>query len=481
MADLDTGGFKRVEDSGGFKRQQPPAPREEPPSAIGSFFRSLVYGGMQTMLGAEQLGFGLAGDTKTRDALGKKSAELQQQFRRSPEMTRHGTAAGMGEFAGAALPFAGLGAVGRPASALGSVLGGAARGAAGAATAPVQSSDYWTEKEKQLAIGGAVGAALPTIGGMMATRLPSQQNPMLYAEGLKRAFRPLFNFVMGSEERTVDGFDRTVARQALDPIGADVPKNLKGHALLRHVEDKISDAYDQVVPQMSFPLKMYRPPPQDLQKFVGQMSQDHQRRLNRVLQDEFWGRFDPKTLSMTGTTFQDMTSQLGGRAYQWAGSVHDKELGEAVLRHIEHWRNLFMLANPREYPAYAKANEANKMFARLRGASDATDAGRFTPTALIREVEKQRHDAWRGNDALLRYAQVGQGAVEHKLTGQQLLHLATRHGAIAEAVRGTVPPIGRAIKKAAPYAASPAGREAAEAYEANRRGDLAKVQRLANS
>ena len=482
--------------AGGYGKDRPAAApqqqREEPPSALGSFFRSLVHGAGQTALGAAQLALGRRGAQPAARAPGEAAAiqgagqlagQREQAFQASPDVKQHPIWSGAGKIAGEALPTLALG--GAPArSALGMIGQGAARGAVGGAMTPATGppQDYWSEKAKQMAIGGAAGAALPAAGSAIAPRLlnPQLQN----VQGIQRAFRPLYNFVMGGEDRTVNGFDRTIARQVLDPIGRDVPRNISGHGLLKHVEDKIGESYDAVLPNIALPRAALAPPSPEFRRYVDTMSTDHQQRLGKLLKNYVFDRFPTSGQPMDGPTFKRVQSELSQRAYSWLGT-NDNELGRATYMALNWLNEAVERANPAMAPHLSRTNEAFRMFARMReAASRPTAEGKFTATDLLRSIGKSSDNFWKGDEPLQRYAEVGRRALgEGRESPLQLLHLFTRHGAVAEAGRSMIAPAGRGMKALGEAGAPAVGRTAAEmkqkSYDANRRGDLREVRDLA--
>jgi len=485
---------------------------DEGGSSLGAFFRGMLHGAGNTLYGAAQfagrmgppamLPGAAAGQQRLQQDIDQRIQQREQAFQAAPQTQAHGTASGLGTLAGevgstALIPGGGFvrgaglaaGAGRALPSAAGMIARGVGLGAAGAATQPVTEPDYWAEKEKQMAIGGAAGGALPAAGGMIAPRLPL--NPaMQQLQNIQKAFRPLYNFVTGAEDRTVDGFDRTIARQVLDPIGGDVPRNLKGHELVKHVEEKIGDRYDEILPNITLPRSALGPVDPEFKRFVGTMSTDHQSRFKNLVQNYVADRFGSSG-SMDGDTYKRMTSELSRRGYGWLKSSNDKELGQATFKLLEHVRDGAAVANPLWAKKLSDTDHAWSLFARMADAADKPKAeGKFKPADLLSVLaahESKPRSFAKGDEALQKYAQVGYRALgEGRSNLMQLLHPFTRHGAIMEAGRSIAQPIGRAGKAASPFVAAPAGREAAKAaelreqsHDANRRGDLSEMERLA--
>jgi len=470
--------------------------QDETGSSLGAFFRGVLHGVESTGTGIAQFASHIsppamlpgaaAGQQKLQSGLDQSIAQREQAFQAAPQTRAHPVASGLGTLTGeigstALMPGGGLpsvlartgaralGIAGRlPAAAAplatvpGRIAQGAALGAAGAATAPVAGGDYWTEKKRQLELGGGIGAALPGVGGTLAPRLPSPQV-------VGKAFPWLMNFITGAEERTVAGFDRTIGRQVLDPIGGGVPRNLSGHALLNHVQDQIGDAYDKVLPTLNLPRTMaLGPVDPDFRRFVATMSTDHQDQFSRILKNYVVDRFGTNRV-MDGNTFKRVQSELGRRAWGWLGTNND-ELGKATYMLLNHLNEALQRANPGQAQELGKVNESFRLYARMReAAARPGKEGAFSAMDLLNALgkgEAKPGSFAAGDEPLQRYAEVGRRALGERVPGSgpalpaELLHIFTRHGAAAELARGTIPPIGRALKT--PGLGAPAGREAAE-------------------
>ena len=494
------------------------AEKEQPGGRMAALWQGLLRGVGTAVYGAGQIGQHLpglpdlpgarAGAQRVAEGAAKEEQGAESAYQGSSTRQAHPGWAGAGRIVGEVAPAMLLGpGVGAGRSALGLIGRSALSGALGGATAPVAAgTDYWSEKMKQMEIGGAAGAALPAVGSALAPRL---LNPALAGvQGIQRAFRPLYNFVMGAEERTVNGFDRTIARQVLDPIGRDVPRGVSGHALLRHVEDRMSDAYDEVLPHISLPRAALAAPNAEFRRYVDTMSTDHQQRLGRMLSNYVMDRFPANGQPMDGRTFKRVQSELSQRAYSWLGT-NDNELGRATYMALNWLNEAIERANPASAAQLSRTNEAFRMFARMReAASRPTAEGKFTPTDLLKTISQQSDAAWRGDQPLQRYAQIARRALGEKdrSSPMELLRMmhpgaalfeATRHS-FPGAVRGGVGTVGRGMKALGEPLAPGVGRTEVERrkqpsmefrlkaaqkvgsiqtdlYNAKRRGDMADV------
>jgi hypothetical protein len=371
------------------------------------------------------------------------------------------------------------------------------------------------------AVGAAAGAAVPLAGAALAPAMP---NVAEFASKAMQKFPHLRNLISGTEERTVDGFNRSVARQVLEPIAGDVPRNLKaGHGLIDHTYDQLDRAYDAVKPSLSLNQHMgqgawrtYQP---ELDRIKGELSSgDWQNAFDKFIENRVTNRFD-KNGVMDGDAFKAAEHDLTKRINQLHGT-NNAELGEALSEARDLFRDSLLKQNPAQAPQLSKINDAYSMFYRMsRAASGKSAEGKFTPSDLqgaIRQQEKNPHAYARGKamaggpelpdgrSTLQAYAALGdkvlKGAKPGPMDIMHAFHPASMMSAAGNAlVRGGAYPVGRAVKGSAPVASPLAGRAAAAAaskpadrmkaarklgeiktnlYQAKRKGDLAEVQKL---
>ena len=371
------------------------------------------------------------------------------------------------------------------------------------------------------AIGAAAGGAIPAVGAALAPAMP---NVAQFAQNVAAKFPHLANFIRGTEERTVDGFDRSVAKQVLQPIAGDVPRNLKaGHGLVDHVAGQLDRAYDAVKPSLSLNQHMgpgaWRTYEPELQRIRGELSSsDWQNAFDKFIQNRVTNWFD-KNGVMDGEAFKQAEHDLTKRINQLYGT-NNAELGDALGEARDLFRDALLKQNPAQAPQLSAINESYSMYYRMtKAASGKTAEGKFTPSDLlgaIRQQEKDPHAYSRGKamaggpetpegkSVLQAYATLGDKVLKGARVGpMDLLHAFHPVSMIPAAVRATMRggayPVGRGIKASAPLTAPLAGRAAAavetkpadrmkaarkvgeirtKLYSANRRGDLGEAQDL---
>jgi hypothetical protein len=319
----------------------------------------------------------------------------------------------------AALPTGGVGLAGR-------VGMGALSGALGGATAPVTGrGDFWTEKTKQMAAGGAMGGVLGGAAGTLGPKLgpdaarlaqggvqltPGQALGQPALERSLQAFPILRSYVQGQVGRSVADFDRAIGQQALEPIGIKyIPRNVKaGEELVSHVSDKLSEAYDRALPNITLsrdPVAQLVQASPKIQEITSELSEDHARRLSSIIKNQVLGRFDENG-QMNGQVFKKMESTLSRRAASFHGT-NDRELGEALDNVLAGLRAEVANQNPQFAGELQNINAGWAMYARMRAAAArrATSDSIFTPADLLQSVRtgdrSAGHDAFAKGDALL--------------------------------------------------------------------------------
>lgn len=494
-----TAGFTRRQqsDTGGFFRRIAAGPQEDKsieegePSAPGlaQFFRSMIEGVKETGLGAAQLGARvLPGEMgkSARAGIDKLVTEGEQQFQGRPETAAHPWATGLGRAAGGMLATAPLGIGAGAATPLGRIAAGAGSGLLGAAAAPViDNDDFWTQKSKQLAVGALMGG---TLGGAMAGLAPrgaaaqmagagvpltaGMQLGMRPMESALAAFPVLGTMVRRGEAKSIDGFDRAVVNQALEPIGETVPRNMvAGHGLVQMAQDKLSAAYDKVLPNVSFSETEWHNllnSPQ-AQQVISELPADQAHLLNNLLNNRVTSRF--KNGILDGQAFKKAEAELSGKAASFGRGTYEANLGEAIHDIIDMMRSSLVQQNPDHARELQNVNYAWAMFSRVRNAAGGADAaGRFSPTDLLRAARRLDLSPGRGSfargDALLqafgeagdktfgKIASPGATIPSRSLSGlRTLLELGGAGGAVGFAAGGRPGMAAGAMSAALPYAA----------------------------
>jgi hypothetical protein len=482
---------ERTPPPAGFKLDQSGgAATQEPGGGLEALWHGLVRGGRDVLEGGAQIGarMGEATDTGfgpelppgTTQRVNQAAQQSAAAYEADPTRQAHPYMAGAGRIAGnvaATVPLAAITPGAGASSAAGLIGRGALAGAAGAAMQPVdpKKQDYWQEKAKQLGLGAAGGAILPAAGSAIAPRLPSPQ-------AIASAFRPIASFLRGGEERTINGFNRTVARQVLDPIDGKITQNLSGHALANSVEDQLGKAYDKVLPHLSMSRDaVIGAASDDTKQLVSELDPLEGTQFERIITNRVLKKI-PESGMLKGEEFKKVEHDLSSRAMSFLGTQKD-ELGKALLHTVSDLRDSLAKENPIYAPELSRVNEAWKMWTRMRqAAGGATKYGTFTPADLLRAIRTQDPTVGRsafvnGDGVLQKYAEVAEKALGQRSSPWELLHLFSGHGLPMAAARAATGPIARGAKRLTPYAAPGIGTQAPQVGDTGPQGgEITDVQ-----
>lgn len=261
---------------------------------------------------------------------------------------------------------------------------------------------------------GADAAALAQRGVRLS---PGQAMGMQGPERSLQAFPILQTFVRSAVDRSVDGFDRAATRQALEPIGAVMPRSVKaGHDMMRFANDAITKTYDRLLPHLSLNRQGVQNALNDpkIQQMISELSDDHARRLSKMIDNRLLSRFDQNG-QMAGDVLKRVESFLSKRSDSFSRSTVDADLGDALDQILATVRHEIAAQNPQYAPYLSKINESWAMWARLRkaGSRRATAEGVFTPADLLNEIRRSDpsvdHAMFAKGDALMQnFAELGQ-------------------------------------------------------------------------
>jgi hypothetical protein len=346
------------------------------------------------------------------------------------EDAKPGYAGAIGEALGNPGSYFGPG--GLPAKAIMAAASGAGSEAAGQAT-----EGTGLETPARIA-GGLLGGPLaaramkPQLAApqqMLADRGITQMTPGQLTGGLlkdaedKLSSLPILgHFIQNARGRSIEGFNRAVADQALEPIGQSLERRTAaGHDTITEVHDKLSNAYDHVVPYLQ--LTPDRQWFQDLRavydRNVQMLPQDHQQQFQRIITQEF-GRPGP----LTGEQVKVIESNLNRLAGRYGGSTDANQqlLGEALGSTVAALRTNMERMNPAFAQELQRINQGYAIYARMRTAATNRrgSEGVFTPGDLLTAIKRGDRSVQKGSfargDALMQdFAEAGQRVLPSKV------------------------------------------------------------------
>lgn len=371
--------------------QTPQGDKPADEGVLGALFRGFLPGFMQ--------GFNVEGPPPILPgaSAGKArvDAAIQNNFQQAQQA--HPLMAGAGNIAGniaATAPLMG-GAAGATIPARVGL--GAARGAVAGAMAPTEGGDYWKEKGKQVLGGLVAGGAVGGIGGAIGPPLSQA------AQDVISKFPYVANIVRGVGRRTPDNFNRSVVNQALDPIGVTAPPNMKaGRGLIEWGQDRLTDAYNKVLPKLSMMADPdFTQEISALKQAATEMAPDQEKQFLRIIE----GRLEKRLANgvMDGQTLKQVESELGKKASAYAGSsdAAQRELADHLYAARESMMDAAMRQNPEAANELKNVNSAYAMFARVQSAAArrADSEGIFTPQDLLMSAKVGDKSAGKRNFA----------------------------------------------------------------------------------
>lgn len=317
------------------------------------------------------------------------------------------------------------------ASGLGRLGAGAVQGAAFGALQPVvgeRAQDrFGQSKAMQAGVGGALGAALPAAGSLLAPAASRATSAAqrLAGEGvqltpgqavggmaMRMEDRLMSMPIMGDAIRAArtrgnESLNRAVYNRVLSPIGEKTDK--MGRAAVDEARRKISQAYDDVLDQVTFtPDNAFAQNIADLRNMAQALPAKERRAFEGVLQREV---LDPlsKGRAIDGRAFKDIETQLGNQAqkYRRSTDAYQQDVGNAIGELQNALRENLMRMNPQQAERLRNVNEAFANFVRLENAAGRIGAqdGVFTPQQLasaIRQTDRStRRGAYARGDALM--------------------------------------------------------------------------------
>lgn len=182
-------------------------------------------------------------------------------------------------------------------------------------------------------------------------------------------------------------FQVAAINRALNPIGDAVPANLgAGRRAIRYAGDKLSAAYDDLLPQLSVTGD---------QQFANDLAAIHSdaadmlpartEQFNNILRG--LGRYWQDGVSLDGRALKDIETRVGEKARRFARSqdADQQELGDALEGILQSVRNLAARQNPEAADRLRAINTGWKSLTQVERAGLSTK-GEFTPAGYSQAV-----------------------------------------------------------------------------------------------
>lgn len=336
------------------------------------------------------------------------------------------------------------------------IVGGAIGGALTGLTSPTTGEgNYWTQKQDQVLMDTAFGtgatAGLRMLGGFLGPKQLPEAQKWLVEHGVQltpgqligdrgagiarrveeaaKSWPILGRFIAGAEGRGIDGFNRAVGNQALEPIGEKLaPGTQAGPEMIAEIQKKFDGAYDNLLPQMR--MRLDHDLGQDIAQIrhdAGDLPEAMQKQFNAILERRLIPLLARGPIGGEEIKIIDRAMRDFARDYQRSGSIKadpdTRMMGDLFGRMRTAIRDALGRQNAPELgQRLQNIDKGYAMLSRIEGAATrrATSDSRFTPADLLSSIKSQdktaRHRAFATGDALMQvYAQYGQKVLPGKL------------------------------------------------------------------
>jgi len=293
-----------------------------------------------------------------------------------------------------------------------------------------EGGDYAENKLRQMAVGSLASGALSGVGNALSRIISPRAsvNPnvqTLLDEGVtptpgqlmggtaqrvedKAVSIPIVgDAIRGARERGIQEFNEAALNRAVAPLGQRV--NATGREGMQQVQRIIGDAYDDIMPRLTFRAdNQFAQELGTLQQMSQSLPPPQAQQFERILREQVVGRLTPQGVA-TGQNFRAIESELGrlGANYRSSAVAGERELGMALTELQSSLRETLARANPQLSQELGAINRSYAMLTRLERAAggQAAESGVFTPaqfSAAVRAGDSTvRKNAYARGEALM--------------------------------------------------------------------------------
>lgn len=194
--------------------------------------------------------------------------------------------------------------------------------------------------------------------------------------------------VRNAREASQADFGRAAINRSLEPINATLPDNVTGREAIRHAGDRLSQAYNDVTPNLTatgddeFVAAL-----NGIHEQAATMAPDRQQQFNRILGT--LGRFWDGGQTISGEAFKNIETRLGQRIQRYAQSTDadQRDLADALRETQQAVRDLAARQNPREAERITNINRGWASLAQVEKAAG-TSRAEITPAGYSQAVKQ---------------------------------------------------------------------------------------------
>lgn len=282
--------------------------------------------------------------------------------------------------------------------------------------------------------GGTLGGTLPTLTPKVtegAKELLSRGVPVTIGQAFGPTAKRIEeaatsipfagDVIKGAQRKAIERFGTAAYNEALEPIGAKIPRGLTGRDAFEAAEQAISRAYDDVIKDIDLPAGQAFV--QDVSGVVGRYANELPKKeadqLAKIVQRELTNRIVDGRLSKEA--FKEAQSAIRGKAYQFGTSTdaYQKDLGDALNDVAGELFEVLQKEAPELATQLQKVDTAYSRFVPLQKAAAKGEEAVFTPAQLRQQIRAQGRRTpaamARGELPMQRLAETGQNILGARL------------------------------------------------------------------
>lgn len=302
-----------------------------------------------------------------------------------------------------------------------STVSGAMLGAA----SPVTEGDYAAQKQQDIKLGAAVGAATPVVmraAARVVSPRTSENVQLLRDEGVnltpgqalggawQRTEEALTSVpivgdaIKRGQRKAIEDMNRAVANRALREIGVAAPRGIRGRELTSYVDEQLGKAYGDLLPKLNNIRAddAFLDDITTLSRMADQYGEGLAKQFNAILDHQVFNKFTPAG-TMSGEQMKRVDSALGHFARQQRKSddFDKRQFGDAIASVQLSLRNLVTRSHPERAAELSAIDRGYANYVRMRHASGMQGAqeGVFSGAQLSSAVRAQDASVGKGNFA----------------------------------------------------------------------------------
>lgn len=293
------------------------------------------------------------------------------------------------------------------------------------------------------ALGGAAGYAIPAGIGRMLNPKTNPAVQSLMSEGVTptpgqilggaygrleegaTSIPFLGDTIKSAQGRSIKDFNVAAYNRALSPIGEKFDENIKpGHEGMIHVYDKLSNAYDDLLPKMKFQRdNAFDSEMQNLKTLAQDLPEDRAKQFSKIIDNKVLSKFTDSGL-MHPEQMKKIQSELGEkvRLYMGSSDADQRELSNA----FQEAQAILRRAVERQNPEYANelknidTGYANLIRLERAASTVGSKEGVFSPAQLKNasralDTSIRKRQTAQGKALLQNFAEEGQSVLGQKV------------------------------------------------------------------